>query len=161
MSQFATALIPFPFPTSTLETSFNAPQLTSDGGLPWLVEADETLGLCTRLAAAVPEWRGPPFPRDPGPSAGLPDRQIPFRLPAASRLPFRETLLARIIHSHTCQDSCHIPHVHRDNKDLSNVEMRSPLHCGEDRGEGEPSDSHRPGKCKYATQQWANLCRAC
>jgi hypothetical protein len=40
-----------------LETAFDAGRLTSDGGLPWLAEADEALGLCAALAACVPEWR--------------------------------------------------------------------------------------------------------
>lgn len=37
--------------------SFDAGRLTSDGGLPWLAEADRALGLCSALAACVPEWR--------------------------------------------------------------------------------------------------------
>ena len=28
-----------------------------DGGLPWLAEADATLGVCALIAAFVPEWR--------------------------------------------------------------------------------------------------------
>jgi Transposase DDE domain group 1 len=36
---------------------FDGGQLTSDGGLPWLVEAETTLGVCAGLAACVPEWR--------------------------------------------------------------------------------------------------------
>src|SRR3954451_12596164 len=40
-----------------LEASFDAGRLTSDGGLPWLAEADRALGLCAALAARVPEWR--------------------------------------------------------------------------------------------------------
>jgi hypothetical protein len=40
-----------------LEAAFDAGRLTSDGGLPWLAEADEALGLCTALAACIPEWR--------------------------------------------------------------------------------------------------------
>jgi hypothetical protein len=40
-----------------LEAAFDAERLTSDGGLPWLSEADEDLGLCAALAACVPEWR--------------------------------------------------------------------------------------------------------
>jgi Transposase DDE domain group 1 len=31
--------------------------VTSDGGLPWLVEAETALGVCAALAARVPEWR--------------------------------------------------------------------------------------------------------
>ena len=51
---------PYRFPTPAgpaLEAAFDGGRLTSDGGLPWLAEADQTLGLCTALAAAVPEWR--------------------------------------------------------------------------------------------------------
>jgi hypothetical protein len=40
--------------------AFDAGRLTSDGGLPWLVEADQALGLCRALAACVPEWRRGP-----------------------------------------------------------------------------------------------------
>jgi len=40
-----------------LTTRFDAPYLSSDGGLPWLVQADAALGLCQALAACVPEWR--------------------------------------------------------------------------------------------------------
>ena len=61
MPQSATArtrfAVPAPLP---LEASFDAGRLTSDGGLPWLGEADEELGLCAALAARVPEWRRGP-----------------------------------------------------------------------------------------------------
>jgi hypothetical protein len=43
-----------------LEAAFDAGRLTSDGGLPWLAEADTALGLCAALAAAIPEWRAGP-----------------------------------------------------------------------------------------------------
>ncbi len=43
-----------------LEAAFDAGRLTSDGGLPWLAEADATLGLCAALAAAIPDWRAGP-----------------------------------------------------------------------------------------------------
>jgi hypothetical protein len=49
--------IAFALPTSPLTTTFDGPQLTSDGGLCWLSEADTTLGLCAAVAAHVPEWR--------------------------------------------------------------------------------------------------------
>jgi hypothetical protein len=49
--------IAFRLPTSPLHAAFDGPHLTSDGGLPWLAEADAALGLCPALAAAVPEWR--------------------------------------------------------------------------------------------------------
>jgi hypothetical protein len=48
---------PAPLP---LEAAFDGGQLTSDGGLPWLGEADEALGLCAALAACIPEWRRGP-----------------------------------------------------------------------------------------------------
>ena len=38
-----------------LEAAFDAGRLTSDGGLPWLAEADQALGLCAALAACIPE----------------------------------------------------------------------------------------------------------
>jgi hypothetical protein len=40
-----------------LEAAFDAGRLTSDGGLPWVSEADRALGLCDELAACIPEWR--------------------------------------------------------------------------------------------------------
>jgi len=43
-----------------LEAAFDAGRLTSDGGLPWLAEADGALGLCEGLAACIPEWRRGP-----------------------------------------------------------------------------------------------------
>ncbi len=43
-----------------LSAVFDAGRLTSDGGLPWLVEADRTLGLCDALAAQVRDWRRSP-----------------------------------------------------------------------------------------------------
>jgi hypothetical protein len=43
-----------------LRAIFDAGRLTSDGGLPWLAEADQDLGLCTALARCVPEWRHGP-----------------------------------------------------------------------------------------------------
>ena len=49
--------IAFRLPATRLDASFDGPQLTSDGGLCWLVEADQTLGLCAALAAHIPEWR--------------------------------------------------------------------------------------------------------
>lgn len=39
---------------------FDAGQLTSDGGLAWVQQADLALGLCAALAAHVPEWRRGP-----------------------------------------------------------------------------------------------------
>ena len=43
-----------------LEASFDGGRLTSDGGLPWLEEAEQTLGLCAAFAAVIPEWRRGP-----------------------------------------------------------------------------------------------------
>jgi hypothetical protein len=43
-----------------LEASFDGGRLTSDGGLPWLDQADEALGVCPALAVVIPEWRRGP-----------------------------------------------------------------------------------------------------
>ena len=43
-----------------LEASFDGGRLTSDGGLPWLEQAEATLGLCAAVAATIPEWRRGP-----------------------------------------------------------------------------------------------------
>jgi hypothetical protein len=43
-----------------LQAFFDAGRLSSDGGLPWLAEADQALGWCAALAACVPEWRRGP-----------------------------------------------------------------------------------------------------
>ena len=48
---------PAPLP---LEASFDGGRLTSDGGLPWLSEAEGALGLCAAFGALVPEWRRGP-----------------------------------------------------------------------------------------------------
>jgi hypothetical protein len=40
--------------------TFDAGRLTSDGGLPWLAEADAALGLCDALARCLPDWRRGP-----------------------------------------------------------------------------------------------------
>ena len=40
-----------------LEASFDIDDLTSDGGLVWLAEADTALGLSETLAAQIPDWR--------------------------------------------------------------------------------------------------------
>lgn len=52
--------IPFSLAASSLSAQFDGPQLTSDGGLCWLAEADAALGLCAALAAQIPEWRRGP-----------------------------------------------------------------------------------------------------
>jgi hypothetical protein len=46
--------VPAPLP---LEARFDGGRLTSDGGLPWVSEAEGVLGLCGALAAVLPEWR--------------------------------------------------------------------------------------------------------
>jgi hypothetical protein len=43
--------------TLTLEAAFDGGRITSDGGLVWLAEADEELGLCQAISELVPEWR--------------------------------------------------------------------------------------------------------
>ena len=40
-----------------LEAAFDGGRLTSDGGLVWLAETDEELGLCEAISECVPEWR--------------------------------------------------------------------------------------------------------
>jgi hypothetical protein len=40
-----------------LSAAFDAGRLTSDGGLVWLGEADQALGVCEALARCVPDWR--------------------------------------------------------------------------------------------------------
>ncbi len=49
--------VPAPLP---LEASFDGGRLTSDGGLPWLHEAETALGVCAAFAACVPDWRRGP-----------------------------------------------------------------------------------------------------
>lgn len=58
MPQSATASIPFPaVGPLPLDVDFRGGRLTSDGGLPWLAEADAALELTTTLAAEIPDWR--------------------------------------------------------------------------------------------------------
>ena len=47
---FATTPLP-------LQAAFDGGRLTSDGGLPWLDQADSATGLCALIASFVPEWR--------------------------------------------------------------------------------------------------------
>lgn len=57
MSQSTTALR---FETRAgvpLLAAFDGGRLTSDGGLPWLAEADAALALCATLARCIPDWR--------------------------------------------------------------------------------------------------------
>jgi hypothetical protein len=61
MAQSTTDVIRFGTPTGVpLEASFDAGRLTSDGGLPWLVEAEAQIGLCAAFAAEIPDWRRAP-----------------------------------------------------------------------------------------------------
>jgi hypothetical protein len=61
MPQSATPVYRFAVPASLpLEATFDGGRLTSDGGLPWLGEAEAALGVCTSFAACVPEWRRGP-----------------------------------------------------------------------------------------------------
>jgi hypothetical protein len=52
--------IVFALPVAALPAQFDGPQLTSDGGLGWLAEADAQLGLCAALARQIPDWRRGP-----------------------------------------------------------------------------------------------------
>ena len=61
MSQSATPVIRFPGSAALpLAASFDGGRLTSDGGLPWLEQADGALGLCAAFAAVIPDWRRGP-----------------------------------------------------------------------------------------------------
>ena len=61
MAQSATPTIRCFSPSSLpLSAAFDGPQLTSDGGMPWLAEADAALGLCARLAGVIRDWRTGP-----------------------------------------------------------------------------------------------------
>ena len=53
----APAPVPFATTPLPLEATFDGGRLTSDGGLPWLAEAEAALGLCAAFAAELPEWR--------------------------------------------------------------------------------------------------------
>jgi hypothetical protein len=60
MGQSATATVSFARPSGGIEARFDLDQVTSDGGLLWLAEADDELGLSAAFAAAIPEWRQGP-----------------------------------------------------------------------------------------------------
>jgi Transposase DDE domain group 1 len=61
MAHFATPRLQFGLVAGLpLNAAFDAGRLTSDGGLLWLGEADESLGICEALAACVPDWRRGP-----------------------------------------------------------------------------------------------------
>ena len=58
MSESATSSIILPAAGPLpLEVDFLGGRLTSDGGLAWIAEADEALGLTAALAAVIPDWR--------------------------------------------------------------------------------------------------------
>jgi hypothetical protein len=58
MSDCAIPRARFETPTAlSLEAAFDGGRLTSDGGLVWLCEMDEELGLCEAISECVPEWR--------------------------------------------------------------------------------------------------------
>ena len=58
MDNCATSKLRFETPTNlALEVAFDGGKLTSDGGLTWLANIDEELGLCESMAQHVPEWR--------------------------------------------------------------------------------------------------------
>lgn len=58
MNQSATASLVFAPPVALpLAVDFLGGRLTSDGGWPWVAEADQALGLCPALAAALPDHR--------------------------------------------------------------------------------------------------------
>lgn len=60
MAQSATGPVSFARPSGVIDARFDLEQLTSDGGLLWLAEADDELGLCAALAQVIPEWRRGP-----------------------------------------------------------------------------------------------------
>src|SRR5919205_1739095 len=61
MAHSATRRLRFTAPTDLARrATFDAGRLTSDGGLPWLAEADQDLGLCASVAGCVPDWRHGP-----------------------------------------------------------------------------------------------------
>jgi len=60
MGQSAISTVVFARPSGVVETRFDLDDVTSDGGLLWLAEADDELGLCQAFAAVVPEWRRGP-----------------------------------------------------------------------------------------------------
>jgi hypothetical protein len=58
MSEPSTSSVRFATPTALpLVAAFDGGRLTSDGGLPWVAEADQALGLCDALASVIPDWR--------------------------------------------------------------------------------------------------------
>jgi hypothetical protein len=51
------ALPALPSALASLAVGFDAGQLTSDGGLVWLAQADDRLGLSAAFAAQIRDWR--------------------------------------------------------------------------------------------------------
>src|SRR5207245_4346567 len=43
-----------------LQATFDGGRLTSDGGLPWLAEAEADLGICRTFAHCLTDWRKDP-----------------------------------------------------------------------------------------------------
>src|SRR5918912_739572 len=61
MTHSATGRLRFrSFTGGPVHAGFDAGRLTSDGGLVWLAEADQALGLCEAFSACIPEWRRGP-----------------------------------------------------------------------------------------------------
>ena len=57
MKDCVTTRLRFETPSSlALESAFDGGRLTSDGGVGWLFEVDEELGLCQEIAKHVPVW---------------------------------------------------------------------------------------------------------
>lgn len=56
-AESATPSVHFATTPLPLAATFDGGRLTSDGGLPWLAEADAALGLCATLGARIPDWR--------------------------------------------------------------------------------------------------------
>jgi Transposase DDE domain group 1 len=57
------ATVSYSFATPTdrpLDVTFDGGRLTSDGGLPWLVEAEAALGVCKAFAECLTDWRKSP-----------------------------------------------------------------------------------------------------
>lgn len=60
MPESTSSPIRFAAPPRPLDASFDLDALTSDGGLVWLREADDALGLSAAFAAEIPDWRRRP-----------------------------------------------------------------------------------------------------
>lgn len=60
MAQSATDQVSFAGSSTEIDVHFNLEQLTSDGGLLWLAEAEDELGVCAGFATVLPEWRRGP-----------------------------------------------------------------------------------------------------